>query len=239
MIQNILLLACVTSRLGQICLLLVDSTSRGLELVFWLVFLFPILVLHCTVGSEKVIPYSAILASAITAVFLALFLLSAMIYGDITRSPTNSEPPYQTRPLKDFTYIPYASWFFLLNNLLPMIAGYSSKPKEIVSSLVLVCYGVFFVMGMCVFFAVPSFGKGGNHDYGDDDENFLLFFTSPTPMYLGYSKLFQLSPLTSLVFSLFPPLITLYVLFLVLVRQVSYRPPPSSYSYIHLPTCVL
>lgn len=224
-IQNVLLLACVTSRLGQICLYLADSTSRGLELLFWLVFLVPVLVLHSTVGSDKVIPYSALLASVITAVFIALFLLSAMIYGDISRFTTATEAPYETHALKDFTFTPYASWFYLLSNLIPVLAGYSTKPKEIVASLLLVCFGTFFVLALCLFFAVPSFGRGGLEDGGwNGDDHTHQFFTSPTPMYLGYSKLFRLSHVGSLSFSLFPPLITVYVLFLVLVRQVRQFP---------------
>eukprot|EP01031_Cornospumella_fuschlensis_P028969 gene28969-34960_t len=195
------------------------SSSRGLEIVFWLVFLIPVLVLHCTVGPEKVIPYSALLASAITAVFVTLFLLSAMMYGNASKFPTYYEAPFETRPLKDFTYIPYASWFFLLSNLIPLIAGYSSKSKEIVASLLLMCFGVSFVSGICLFFAVVSFGNKASDQNGSDDD--LKFFSAPTPMYLGFSKFFELSPVTSMVFSLFPPLITVYVLFLVLVRQVS------------------
>eukprot|EP01039_Chlorochromonas_danica_P007876 gene7876-8688_t len=145
----------------------------------------------------------------IALVLMILLWISAGMHGDFDNNAEPGELPFRDLP-RNGKLLHHFSWFFFTINILPVIAGCSEKPKQMLPVVLLCCSSVFLFTSLGVLFSVSALPSGI-----DNTTHVLLPFSS------GLKRLLSLSHREVAVLSV-PPVFAVVLGFsMTLVRQMA------------------
>lgn len=202
-IQNTFLVA---TCIQQIAFMLTDvfSTRPRLEYAYYAVILVLVMAVHHRQPDLHTVAYCF---TAIVSLLLLVFYLGAMVHGDFSRA--DSGPAPYDHPYADGLFVHYTSWYFIILNIIPIISGYSSKPKAVVPIVVLSSAALLAVTAFTVLASAASLSDT------------LALSQLTAPLSPAYHLLFGIPMHIAPVFSILPVCCLLYLFVMALTKQMT------------------